>query len=80
MADPTGEAERGALRLDSDCRLMLRFCGSVITVDGGLPAYRELDDVLALTTGCLGLRRRGHRAQQSVLAGWRGGEWRASLA
>jgi hypothetical protein len=50
MADPTGEAEEAALRLDFDRRLMLRFCGSVITSDGGLLAYRALDDVLALTT------------------------------
>jgi len=47
---PAGEADSGALRLDLDRRVMLRFHGSTINSDGGLLAYCELDDVLALTT------------------------------
>jgi len=84
MADPTGEADRGALRLDFDRRVMLQFRGSTITSDAGLLPYRELDDAMGLTdtgadtladarTGKNGRHRLGGLLRQSVfgrLAGY----------
>src|SRR5271165_2960564 len=51
---------------------MLRFHGSAITSDGGLLAYRELDDVLALTTsgGERLAEARTGRNRRHLLVGW----------
>jgi hypothetical protein len=62
MADPTGEADKGALRLDFDGRLLLQ---SSITSDARLLAYRELDDTLRLVR-CDGRRYRARLSGHAV--------------
>ena len=70
MADPTGEADKGALRLDFDRRLLLQFHGSAITSDAGLLPYRELDDTLKLTdTAADRSCRCAHRQERSASVG-----------
>ena len=49
MANPAGGSETDAIRLDFDRRLILQFCGSVVSSGAGLLAYRVLDDALELT-------------------------------
>ena len=44
----TGEAKELPLRPTFDRRIKLEFHGARITTDGGLLAYRELDDILGL--------------------------------
>jgi Transposase DDE domain group 1 len=45
----TGEAKEAPLRPTFDRRIKLEFHGARITSDGGLLAYRELDDAFGLT-------------------------------
>ena len=49
MAHPKGEAKPVSLRVGFDRRLKLEFHGRQISSDGGLLAYRELDEALGLS-------------------------------
>jgi Transposase DDE domain group 1 len=65
-----GEAKEPPLRATFDRRIKLEFHGARITSDGGLLAYRELDDALGLTATAaevLSDRRRGKNTQHRLV-------------
>src|SRR5437764_4136229 len=69
MADAAGEANK-ALRVAFDRRVKLEFHGARITSDGGLLAYRELDDALgptATAASTLAEGRRGKNVRHRLL-------------
>ena len=61
-----GESTQGPLRVDLDRRLKLEFHGSRVTSDGGLLAYRELDDALGLMEAAADVLQDGRRGRN----GW----------
>jgi hypothetical protein len=48
--NPKGETRTDAYRLDFDRKVKVELQGTKVTSDTGLLAYRELDEVLSLTT------------------------------
>jgi len=69
MANAKGESRKPPLRLGFDRRIKLEFHGARISSDGGLLAYRELDDVLGLTdlaASVLGDGRRGRNIRHKL--------------
>jgi Transposase DDE domain group 1 len=77
VAYPMGEATAQPLRVDFDRRIKLEFHGARITSDGGLLAYRELDDAFGLTDVAINQLldgRRGKNARHTL-----GGLFRQSV-
>jgi len=69
MVNAKGESQEPYLRLGFDRRIKLEFHGARISSDGGLLAYRELDDVLGLTdlaASVLGDGRRGRNIRHKL--------------
>ncbi|MHC4556681.1 MAG: transposase [Planctomycetota bacterium] len=66
-----GERSKDALRLNFDRKLKVELHGTKVTSDAGLLAYRELDEVLGLTTMIeseLTDSRKGKNTQHGLLA------------